>query len=592
MMKNTNEPDYIRIGIAIFLAALLMMMYQAFVEAPRRQQLAKSYVQNTAKQEELKKQKTEDILAKGIDLEYDPKLTRAERLAVSPRIKISSDKLHGSISLKGARIDDLTLAKYKESLGGIEDVILLSPNGDEKSYFAQAGWVSSDGKTKVPDGKTIWKADKTSLNSGDSVNLSWDNGSGVKFIINIALDSNYMFSFEQKVENHSGGEITVAPYGYINRTHTQMPSSAVIFHEGAMGVIKGVIEEVGYKDLHDKGNITFNNDSGWIGFTDQYWLTSLIPSSTYKGSFSHYTKNSRERYQIDYLMDEQKIANGETTTSVSVRLFAGAKEVKVLDAYAAGDSTTNTPPIPLFDRAVDLGMLYFLAKPLFLLLNFFYAQIGNFGLAIMMVTIVVKICLFPLANKSYKAIAKMKILQPEMNKIRERYHDDKIALNKAMMELYKQHKVNPASGCLPILLQMPVFFALYRVLFMTIEMRHAPFFGWLRDLSDFDHSNIFTLFGTINWTPPSALHIGILPIMYCITMLIQQQQQPAPTDPVQAKTIKAMPFIFMYVFASLPAGLVLYWVWSNMISIVQQEIIMLNHGTHRSQTKKAQKSSS
>ena len=582
-MKNPNEPDYKRVSLAIFLAAAMLMGWQAFVELPRSKQIAQMQKAQTEKQAEISRAKPAEIIAKEADAELAPNLTREQRLAVSPRLAIKSDKLNGSIALKGLRFDDLTLAKYKVSLDkDSKDVTLLTPNGDAEAYFAQSGWVASDGKTKVPDAKSLWKADKTTLNAGETTNLRWDNGEGITFITTIALDADYMFSIKQSVENHSASEIRVTPYAYINRTYQETKKGALISHEGPLGVLQGAIDEIDYKDLRDKGDKIVENSKGWLGITDKYWLTALVPDGDFKASFSHYNKNNQDRYQTDYLGEVQTIAAGGTN-STNLRLFAGAKEISVLDKYADGDAAHNIPPILLFDRAVDFGYLYFLTKPLFLLLNFFYHLIGNFGLAIMAVTIVVKLVMFPLANKSYKAMAKMRILQPQMAKIKEKHAGDSIALNKEMMALYKLHSVNPASGCLPLLVQMPVFFALYKVLYVTLEMRQAPFFGWLHDLSATDPSNLFTAFGLINWTPPSYLHLGLLPILYCITMIVQQKQQPAPTDPVQAKMMKFMPFFLLFVFATFPAGLVLYWVWSNFLTIAQQEFITLRHGTHRSQ---------
>lgn len=559
------------------------------MEWPRRQQLAQNYAIEAQKKAALKNDKANEIIAKGGDSDYTPNLSRQERLQASQRIAIKSDKLHGSISLKGARFDDLTLAKYKETLEkDSPDVTLLTPNGDENAYFAQAGWVAGDGKTKVPDGKSEWQADKQILSAGDSVNLNWDNGEKVTFILTISLDNDYMFSISQRVENHSGNEISVTPYGYINRAYKDASNNAIM-HIGPLGVMEGALTEVSYKSLREKGNKTDDNSSGWFGITDKYWLTALIPDyNQFKTSFSHYNKNDLDRYQVDYLGTPQVVADG-TSQEAKLRLFAGAKEINVLDTYASGNANGKAPPIPLFDRAVDFGVLYFLTKPLFLMLNFFYSLIGNFGLAIMMVTIIVKILMYPLANKSYKAMAKMRILQPEMARIKEKYKDDQMAVNKETLELYKRHRVNPASGCLPLLVQMPVFFALYKVLYVTIEMRHAPFFGWLTDLSASDPSNVFTAFGLIPWATPHFLHLGILPILYATTMIIQQHQQPAPPDPTQAKMMKIMPFFLLFIFASFPAGLVLYWVWSNSLSILQQEIITLRHGTHRSQREKANK---
>lgn len=584
---NNNEPDYQRITLTIFLVAIILIGWQMLVEWPRRQQLAQLAIVQTQKLTQTKEKLAVEVTAKEIDSDYNPNLTRSQRLAVSERVAIKSEKLHGSISLKGARFDDLTLAKYRVTQEkDSPEVTLLTPNGDMQAYFAQAGWVATDGKTRVPDGKSVWKADKTSIIAGEGVKLRWDNGEGVIFILNIWLDADYMFTINQRVENNSAHEIGVAPYGYINRAHQESVQGNVILHEGPIGVAENALLEINYKTLREKGDKIYENANGWLGITDKYWLMALVPdSSSFKGTFSHYNKNDQDRYQVDYLSSSQTVAAGASSES-KLRLFAGAKEINVLDRYASGDESSAIPPIPLFDRSVDFGMLYFLTKPLFLIMNFFFTHIGNFGLAIMMVTILVKFCMYPLANKSYKAMAQMRVLQPEMVKLKEKYKDDQAGLNKAMLELYKRHKVNPASGCLPLLIQMPVFFALYKVLYVTIEMRHAPFFGWLKDLSEADPSNLFTVFGFIDWTPPSFLHLGLLPILYTITMIIQQHQQPVPTDPVQAKVMKIMPFMLLFIFNSFPAGLVLYWVWSNILSIIQQEIITLRHGTHRSQIAK------
>lgn len=576
-MNNIHEPDYKRVTLAIFLAAIVLIGWQMLVEWPRRQQLAQTVVTQTVEKEAAQAEKTKTLLAREGDTEYNPNLTRAQRLAMSKRVEIRSDTLHGSLALTGARLDDLTLSKYKLTLDkDSPDVTLLSPNGDNEAYFMQAGWVAADGKTTVPNQRSLWTPDKNTLTPNSPVNLRWYNGAGVTFVLTIALDADYMFTIAQRVENHSGSEIMVTPYGYINRALVDTGKRAGISHEGPLGVADNALTEMSYKDLREKGDKSYDNAAGWLGITDKYWLSALVPSdATFKTTFSHYSKNDQERYQVDYLGTPQSVSAGATQTS-TLRMFAGAKELAVLDRYA--DGAGGAAPIQLFDRAVDFGMLYFLTKPMFLMLNFFYAHIGNFGLAIMMLTIVVKLCMFPLANKSYKSMSQMRVLQPEMGKIREKYFDDHIALNKEIMALYKRHKVNPASGCLPLLIQMPVFFALYKVLYVTIEMRHAPFFGWLKDLSALDPSNLFTLFGFVPWDNPSWLHLGILPIMMCISMIIQQRQQPAPTDPVQAKMMKLLPFMFLFFFASFPAGLVLYWVWSNSLSIMQSALIMRRHG--------------
>ena len=422
--------------------------------------------------------------------------------------------------------------------------------------------------------------------------LRWDNGEGVTFIQAISLDTNYMFSIRQRVENHSDSDIKIMPYAYINRTydpatevqnikndhpaaHPRPPGN--MLHEGPLGVMNGTLNEVTYKELHDKNNVAYENVSGWFGITDKYWLAALIPSGgNDKISFSHYASGGKDRYQTDYLGEALTIAPGASGED-QTRLFAGAKEIKMLDQYAKGDPAQHIDPIPLFDRAIDFGMLYFLTKPMLLTLTFFHALVGNFGIAIMLLTIVVRVLLYPLANKSYHATAKMRDLQPEIAKLRERYFDDQITLQKETMALYKRQKVNPAAGCLPVIIQMPVFFALYKVLYVAIEMRQAPFFGWIKDLSAMDSSNIFTGFGLIPWEPFGWMHLGVLPMLMCATMVIQMRQQPKPADPTQAKMMTYMPYFMLLIFAKMPAGLILYWTWSNLISIIQQRVITKHH---------------
>ncbi len=572
-MYNPKPADHKPLIIAIALAALLLMGWQAMVEVPRRQELAKIEARKVEKREIQKQQQAQDMVRKETTADETKSLTRDQRLALSSRVAFKTGKVEGSIALKGARFDDLTFPRYRVELNpSSPPVTLFSPSGDAQAYFMQAGWVAPDGSTTVPDQNTLWQADKSHFTSGETINLRWNNGAGVTFIISVALDEHYMFTISQRVENNSGRAVTVAPYAYINRSHNEDPSMQhyAILHEGPLGVMEGALEEIAYADLQ-KEKKQFSHASGWFGITDKYWLSALIPAKgDFKVSFSHYTKNDNNRYQADYLGEAATIASGQQADS-SLRLFAGAKEIRVIDNYANG--TQNQPPIPLFDRAVDFGSLYFLTKPMFLMLNFFYTHIGNFGIAILLLTIVVKLLMFPLANKSYKSAAQMRKLQPDMEKLRERYGDDQIRMQQEMMALYKREKVNPAAGCLPLLIQMPVFFALYKVLFVTIEMRHAPFFGWLKDLSAIDPSNLFTLFGILEWGHPTWMHLGILPILMCATMVIQMKQQPKPTDPVQAKIIGFMPYFFLFIFASFPAGLVLYWVWSNMLSILQQHII-------------------
>jgi len=578
-MNPNDQPDYRRLFLAVFLAALVLTGWQVLVEWPRRQALASFHAEQAKDDAAKQVAYAKKIEAAPIEASENPNLSRVERVALAPRLTIASPRLHGSISLKGAKFDDLTLANYHETIDPTSpEVVLFSPAGDAYSYLTQIGWVANDGKTKVPDASTIWQSDSKRLETMKPVTLSWNNGAGVIFKLTVTLDDAYMFTIKQSVENRSASEINVVPYAYINRAHSEHAKNKnMILHDGPMGVIEGGLKEIPYHELTDNGNKSFDTSNGWFGITDKYWLAAIIPDAgtNFKTNYSYYQKNGIDRFQVDYMGAAHVIpANG--TASNDVRLFAGAKEIEILDGYESGKRGGKA--VPLFDRSVDFGMLYFLTKPLFLLLNFFYKLVGNFGVAIMLLTVVVKLCLFPLANAGYKSAAQMRRLQPQMTKLKETHGDDRINFQKEIMALYKQEKVNPASGCLPLLIQMPVFFALYKVLFVTIEMRHAPFFGWIRDLSFMDTSNLFTLFGLAPWATPPFLHLGILPIIMTATMVIQMSQQPTPADPVQAKVIKFMPYLFLFMFASFPAGLVLYWICSNTLSIIQQYFIAKKHG--------------
>jgi YidC/Oxa1 family membrane protein insertase len=485
-MYNDNQTDYRRLFVAVLLAAIVLTLWQAFFEWPRRQQL-EFYRVEQAKIASMKQvEYAKKVEAAPIDAAENQNLSRAERLALVSRLPISSGRVHGSISLKGAKFDDLTLATYRETLdSNSPEVVLFSPTGDEKSYLSQIGWVSADGTTKVPDAASLWKSDSAKLEPGKPVTLSWNNDAGVTFKLIVSLDDAYMFTVEQRVENNSGSEIKILPFGSINRAHVDASSQQnMILHDGPMGVVENSLKEIPYSEIVSKGNQEFENSNGWFGMTDKYWLSAIIPKATgnFKTTYSYYQKSGIDRFQVDYLGSPYLVPAGGTANS-SVRLFAGAKEIEILDSYESG---ARGDKIPLFDRAVDFGMLYFLTKPLFLLLNFFYKMVDNFGVAIMLLTVVVKLCLFPLANAGYKSAAQMRRLQPQMNQLKETHSEDKINFQKELMALYKREKVNPASGCLPLIIQMPVFFALYKVLFVTIEMRHAPFFGWIRDLSAMD----------------------------------------------------------------------------------------------------------
>lgn len=495
-------------------------------------------------------------------------LNREDALAESGRITIRSNELHGSIALKGARFDDLTLAEYHEELDkNSPEVTLLSPSKAPSAYFAEMGWLAAGAGVTVPNANTVWSSTDATLTPGNSVVLYWDNQEGLRFEMEVAMDQHFMFTITQRVQNRTASTVALTPYGLINRSHTQVGQKYFILHEGPLGIKEDALFEVDYEDLIKEGPQTIDNTHGWLGITDKYWLTAIIPEKGhFKANYQHYAQGTQDRFQSDLLGETVKLTHG-SSTSYTTRFFAGAKEVWLLDKYADQYS------IPLFDRTVDFGALYFLTKPIFLMLDYFNSLIGNFGLAILLLTVIIKALLFPLANKSYTSMAQMKNLMPKMTEIRERHTDDKVKMNQEIIGLYKKEGVNPASGCLPMLIQIPVFFALYKVLFVTIEMRHAPFFGWIQDLSAKDPTNFFTLFGLISWDPPSFLHLGAWPIIMTATMILQQRMSPKPADPVQAQVMQMMPFLFLFLFSSFPAGLVIYWAWNNSLSVLQQWVI-------------------
>ena len=506
--------------------------------------------------------------------------TRDAALAEQPRVKIDTPRLHGSIDLLGARLDDLTLANYHETVDPKSpEVVLLSPPGTQDPYLAEFGWVAVGPDAKVPGPQTRWTETGGQLTPTNPVTLTWDNGQGLLFTRTISVDPNYMFTVRDAVRNNGTDPVKLLPYGLISRTGTPHVAGYYILHEGLIGYLGGSLQEVKYSSLNPGTPIDYTSNGGWLGFTDKYWLTSLIPpqSEAVKARFTHTVDAGVDRYQTDYLGPEVTAAPDGTAES-SARFFAGAKEVNLLDAY-------KDSGIPLFDRAIDFGWFYFLTKPIFLILQFFYEILGNFGLAILLLTLCVKLLFFPLANKSYNAMSKMKLLQPEIQKLRERFPDDKARQQQEMMALYKRVGANPLAGCLPIVIQIPVFFALYKVLFVTIEMRHAPFFGWIHDLSAPDPTSFANLFGLLPFTPPvnlpivgSILMIGAWPLVMGLTMFLQQKLNPQPVDPVQARMFMLLPIVFTFMLSGFPAGLVIYWAWNNLLSIGQQWAIMRRAG--------------
>ena len=502
---------------------------------------------------------------------------RNEIINESERISIENDFINGSINLTGARIDDIILKKYRIDLSSdSENVKFLSPKGSEKPYFAEYGWVTSNNnKIELPNANTVWKSNKSIISPEAPVVLSWDNGNGLIFKRTISIDTEYMFSIQQTIINNTSEDIILYPYGLINRTGVPKLSGLFILHEGPIGVLNDRVKELDYDDLEDDKKISEKSKKGWIGITDKYWLAALIPNqeSNFEGHFQSFSRGADIKFQTSYLGPQIIIASNKQESYIS-QFYAGAKEVPILDKHEENG-------IPMFDRAIDFGWFYIITKPLSYLLHFFSSYMGNVGLAIIALTICIRIILFPLANKSFKSMNKMKILQPKMMEIRERFGNDKVQMQKEVMALYKKEKANPLAGCLPILLQIPVFFALYKVLTVTLEMRQAPFFGWIKDLSVPDPYSIFNIFGLIPIDLPSFLIIGTWPLLMGATMFLQQKLNPAPPDPIQAKVMAMLPFIFIFLFAQFAAGLVLYWTCNNILSIAQQWIIMKKMDTNK-----------
>jgi YidC/Oxa1 family membrane protein insertase len=506
------------------------------------------------------------------------KLSRGEALSGSPRVTFSTPQLLGSIALKGALIDDVQLAKHREELDPKSPPVpVLSPVGTEHPYYARFGWATSEAGVKVPDADSVWTASSPTLAPDKPVRLTWDNGAGLVFALDVSLDENFMFAVKQSVDNKTDKAVNLSPFGLLVRIGEHKAEGTYVLHEGPYGVFNGSLKEFSYSDFKDNKQQKAQTTGGWIGITDKYWMATLVPDQ--KSSVNVTVRGNGAGPNIEYLADfvgQNMTVPPNASVAYDAHLFAGAKIVRVIADYG------EKLGIDGFDLTIDWGWFKFLTKPMFWLLEWLYGQIGNFGVAILILTVIVKAIFFPLANKSYAAMSKMKALQPEMEKLKARYGEDKQRMNQEMMQLYRREKVNPAAGCLPILVQIPVFFALYKVLYTTIEMRHQPFFGWIKDLSAPDPLTILTGFGLFHWQIPEILHffnIGIWPLIMGVTMYLQQKLNPAPADPVQARVFQFLPIMFTFMLAPFSAGLVIYWAWSNTLSIAQQYTIMRRHGT-------------
>lgn len=505
----------------------------------------------------------------------------ATTAVAAPRITIDAPQIAGSISLAGLRIDDVVLRDYQETQAEDSPNIQLLQRTDAKlPFFAEFRWTLNGTGVALPDDSTVWTADRDVLSPGAPVTFTWDNGQGLLFSRQMAIDENYLFTIIDAVRNDTGATLAFNHYGRVRRHGTPTTSGIWILHEGPIGVFDEIVSYQNYDDLADTRtdkrkaeDLTFDgSQGGWIGFSDKYWLTALIPDQQSPLNFKFSEVGAQDAlYQAGYINAQaQSVASGGTL-EFTTRLFAGAKKVTLLDSYG------ETYGLAKFDRAIDFGWFYFLTKPFFYAINWLNGVLGNFGLAVIAFTVVVKLVFFPLANKSYRSMGKMRLLSPKIQQIRERHADDRMAMNKEMMELYKKEQINPAAGCLPVLLQIPVFFALYKVLFVTIEMRHAPFFGWITDLSAPDPTSVFNVFGLlpfgVDFLPP-FMQLGAWPIMMGLSMFFQMRLNPAPPDPVQARIFQFMPLIFTFLLATFPAGLVIYWTWNNLLSMAQQWYII------------------
>jgi YidC/Oxa1 family membrane protein insertase len=511
-------------------------------------------------------------------------LTRDQALAQSPRVRIETPKIAGSIALTGARLDDVSLKAYRETVDPNSPIIvLLSPLGGPNGYYSDFGWVAGPGAAvALPNASTVWTADAQVLTPAKPLTLTWDNGQGLLFRRIVTVDDNAMFQVRDEVENKGAAAVTLFPYAQVVR-HGRPPTLGYyVLHEGLIGVLgEQGLQEFTYDHVDKEpllapgtnGRVWKDVSGGFVGITDKYWAATVVPdqSRKYDGRFSSVQTGAARTYQADFLAEAVTLAPGASATSTA-KLFAGAKEVAAINGYE------QNLGIKRFDLLIDWGWFYFITKPMFFLLDWIFKHVGNFGVAILIVTMILKGLFFPLASKSYASMAKMKALQPEMLALRERYADDKMKQQQALMELYKTQKINPLAGCWPVLVQIPVFFALYKILFITIEMRHAPFFGWIRDLAAPDPTSIFNLFGLLPFAVPAFLLIGAWPILMGITMFIQMKMNPEPPDPIQKMMFTWMPVFFTFLLGSFPAGLVIYWTWNNLLSVLQQGYIMRKFG--------------
>tara|TARA_B100001123_G_scaffold218185_1_gene246334 strand:+ start:411 stop:2093 length:1683 start_codon:yes stop_codon:yes gene_type:complete len=544
---------------AISLSAAVIILYGLFFSPPPPDP-------NQIKSKENKTAETSNTDAPSLDQNEETlKISREEALNENKRVLFENDNVKGSISLIGGTIDNLEFKKFNETLNGEKKVILLNPRKAQNGYYVETGWATTNKNINVPNSKSIWKIDgNNKLTPNSTIKLIWSNDQNIKFEKKISIDNQYLFTINQTIINNSDKTYNFYPYGQIIRNEIPEITNFFILHEGPLGVFNSELVEKDYDDIQEK-SYSIKADKGWLGITDKYWITSLIPheNRNFRSVFDY-----KNKFRANFIETNSTEIRANETKSNEIKVLVAAKEVRVIDNYA------ENLKIEKLDLVIDWGYLYFLTKPMWFALDYFFKLLGNYGLAIIAVTICIRVVLFPLAQLSFRSMSRMKLLQPEMTRLKELHKEDKMKLQQEMMALYKREKVNPMSGCLPILPMIFVFFALYKVLFVTLDGRHKPFFGWIKDLSEKDPTSLFNLFGLIPWDPPSFLIIGAWPVAMGVSMYIQQKLNPTPPDPVQAKIFMFFPLFLTVILAPFPSGLVIYWTVNNCLQMLQQYIVM------------------
>ena len=556
-MENKN------VFIAIALSMSVLLFWSAFFDPSKPIENQTQTIEN----DKIKNKELDNGIVPSInETIVKKKISREESIKKTARVLLENSKIKGSISLEGAIIDDLSFKNYKEDIKSNNKVLFLNPKETENGYFIESGWASIGNKIKVPTNKSIWNVvGNKILSVNNPVTLEWSNDSKLIFRKKIVIDDKYLFKINQEVENKSSKKIELYPYAQITRNKKPKDLKGFyILHEGFIEVLDKELKEDDYDDIEEEKIVREANE-GWVGITDKYWMTALVPEAgeKFKTTFLY-----QDAYKANFLLNNPKIIEPSSKINNEIKIFIAAKEVRTIDAYAANEK------IEKLDLIIDWGWFYFFTKPLFFAVDYFFKLTGNFGIAIILVTAIIRLIFFPLSNYSFKSMAKMKAVQPEMARLKDLHKDDKVKLQQAIMSLYKKEQINPASGCLPVLIQIPFFFAIYKMLFISLEMRHQPFFGWIKDLSAPDPTSLFNLFGLLPFNPPSFLIIGVWPILMGLTMFLQQKLNPAPTDPIQAKIFMFFPLFLTVILASFPSGLVLYWTINNILTIAQQWFIM------------------